>query len=245
LRGARIGVITQPLDPKADPTSGEFLQVRAVIDRALSDLRRLGADVVDLTPIPDVGVRSARMYDDNVYETEAATDAYLSGHPNAPVKTLRDILLSGTVVPGRARTLIASLGHTTAEQGHLQLLLAKEQLRQDVFARMADQRLDAIAYATFDYPPLRIAPDALTRPDVDLTGLGNNRRLSPVIGFPAITVPAGFTSDGFPVGLELMGRPFAEERLFGLAYAYEQGTHHRRSPSSMPALAPSPTPVSN
>jgi len=237
LRGARIGLIRQPLDPKADPTSAEFLQVRAVIDRALADLRRLGADVVDVATIRDLAVRSARMYDDNVYETEAATDAYLAKHPHAPVKSLRDILLSGTVVPGRARTLIAALGHTTAELGYLQLLLTKEELKQEVFTRMADQRLDAIAYATFDHPPLRIAADVLTRADVDLTGLGNNRRLSPVIGFPAITVPAGFTSDGLPVGLELMARPFAESLLFRLAYAYEQGTRHRKPPSSTPALA--------
>jgi len=238
LRGARIGVIRQPLDPKADPTSQEFLQVRAVIDRALEDVRRLGAEVVDMTPIRDIAARSARMYDDNVYETEAAIDAYLAQHSNTPVKSLRDILLSGKVVPGRARTLIASLGHTTTEQGYLQLLLAKEVLRQEVFGRMADQRLDAIAYATFDYPPLRIAPDALTRKDIDLTGLGNNRRLSPVIGFPAIAVPAGFTSDGLPVGLELMARPFAEHLLIRLAYAYEQGTHHRKPPASTPALVP-------
>jgi Asp-tRNA(Asn)/Glu-tRNA(Gln) amidotransferase A subunit family amidase len=238
LRGARIGVIGQPLDPKADSTSEEFLQVRTVIDRALADLRRLGAEVVDLAPIRDVAVRSARLYDDNLYETETATDAYLAQHPNAPVKSLREILLSGTVVPGRARTLIASLGHSTTEQGYLQLLLAKEVLRQEVFVRMADQRLDAIAYATFDYPPLRIAPDALTRKDIDLTGLGNNRRLSPVIGFPAITVPAGFTSDGLAVGLELMARPFAEPLLMRLAYAYEQETRYRKPPASTPALAP-------
>ena len=238
LRGVKVGLIREPLDPKTDPGSAEFLQVRAVIDGALADLRRLGADVVEVAVIRDLAARSARMYDDNVYETEAATDAYLAKHPNAPVKSLRDILLSGTVVPGRARTLIRALGHTTAERGYLELLLAKEELRQDVFARMADQRLDAIAYATFDYPPLRIAADVLTRADVDLTGLGNNRRLSPVIGFPAITVPAGFTSDGLPVGLELMARPFAEPLLLRLAYAYEQGTHHRKPPSSTPALAP-------
>jgi Asp-tRNA(Asn)/Glu-tRNA(Gln) amidotransferase A subunit family amidase len=239
LRGARIGVIRQPLDPKADTASEEFLQVRAVIDRALADMRRLGAEVVDLAAIRDIATRSARLYDDNVYETETATDAYLAEHPNAPVKSLRDILLSGKVVPGRARTLIASLGHTTAEQGYLQLLLAKNELRQDLFGRMADQRLDAVAYATFDYPPLRIPADALTQLDVDLIGLGNNRRLSPVIGFPAITDPAGFTRDGLPVGLELMARPFAEHLLLRLAYGYEQGTHHRRPPTSTPALAPS------
>ena len=238
LRGARIGVIREPLDPKADASSEEFLQVRAVIDRALADLRRLGAEVVNLTAIRDVAVRSARLYDDNVYETEAATDAYLAQHPNAPVKSLREIMLSGKVVPGRARTLVAALGHSTTEQGYLQLLLAKEVLRREVFGRMADQNLDAIAYATFDYPPLRIAPDALTRKEIDLTGLGNNRRLSPVIGFPAMTVPAGFTADGLPVGLELMARPFAEHLLIRLAYAYEQGTRHRKPPPSMPALVP-------
>ena len=107
-------------------------------------------------------------------------------------------------------------------------------LAQEVFGRMADQRLDAVAYATFDYPPLRIAADALTRRDVELTGLGNNRRLSPVIGFPAITVPAGFTSENLPVGLEFMARPFAEHLLLRIAYAYEQGTHHRKPPSSTP-----------
>ena len=78
--------------------------------------------------------------------------------------------------------------------------------------------------------------DALTRADVDLTELGNNRRLSPVIGFPAITVPVGFTSDGLPVGLELMARPFAEALLLRLAYVYELGTNHRTPPTSMPAL---------
>jgi amidase len=101
---------------------------------------------------------------------------------------------------------------------------------------MADERLDALAYATFDHPPLRIPPDALTRTVIDSTGPGNNRRLSPAIGFPAMTVPAGFTADGLPVGLELMGRTFAEPTLFRLAYAYEQGTHHRKPPQTTPAL---------
>jgi len=91
-------------------------------------------------------------------------------------------------------------------------------------------------YATFDHPPLRIPTDALTQTVIDSTGPGNNRRLSPVIGFPAMTVPAGFTADGLPVGLEFMGRPFAEPTLFKLAYAYEQGTHHRKAPTSTPAV---------
>ena len=236
LKGARIGVIREPLDPRADPASPEYKQVRAVIDRALADLKRLGAVVVDSVTIPDLAARSARIYDGNVFETEAATNKYLAQHPNAPVKTLSEILLSGKVVPARAGVLINVIGHSTAESGYLQLLLTRDDLRQAVLAMMADQRLDALAYATFDYPPMRIPADALTRTTIDSTGPGNNRRLSLVIGFPAITVPAGFTTDGLPVGLEFMARAFAEPTLFRLAYAYEQGTHHRRPPGSTPAL---------
>ncbi len=242
LRGVRLGVIRDPLDPKADPASADYQQVRTVIDRALADLTRLGAVVVDAVSIPDLAGRSARMYDGNVFETEAATNQYLAQHPNAPVKTLSEILLSGKVVPARARVLANSLGHSTGELGYLQLLLARDQLRQAVLAGMADQRIDALVYATFDHPPLLIPAQALTRTVIDSAGPGNNRRLSPVIGFPAITVPAGFTADGLPVGLEFMGREFAEPTLLRLAYAYEQGTHHRTPPASMPAVGERRTP---
>ena len=236
LRGARIGVIRAPLDPKADPASAEYKQVRAVIDRAFADLKRLGAAVVDPVTIPDLASRSVKLYDGNVFETEAATNTYLAQHPNAPAKTLSEILLSGKVVPSRARVLMNVIGRSTDEGGYLQLLLSKETLRQAVLTAMADDRLDALVYATFDHPPMRIPSDAMTRTVVDTVGPGNNRRLSPVIGFPAMTVPAGFTADGLPVGLEFMGRAFAEPVLFRLAYAYEQGTHHRKPPQTTPAL---------
>jgi amidase len=223
------------MDRRADPASADYRQVRAVLDRAYADLKRLGATIVDPLTIPDVASRSARLYDGNVFETEAATNKYLAQHPNAPAKTLSEILLSGRVAPARARVLAGVLGHTTDEAGYLQLLLIKEDLRQAVLAAMADERLDALVYATFDRSPVTIPPDAMTRTTIDSTGPGNNRSLSPVIGFPAMTVPAGFTAEGLPVGLEFMGRAFAEPTLFRLAYAYEQGTHHRKAPSTTPA----------
>ena len=80
-------------------------------------------------------------------------------------------------------------------------------------------------------PAIQTSSPHLTPPAWGTTGASG-----PVIGFPAITVPAGFTTDGLPVGLEFMARAFAEPTLFRLACAYEQGTHHRRSPALMPAL---------
>ena len=102
---------------------------------------------------------------------------------------------------------------------------------------MADDQLDALVYATFDHEAAVIAPDVLTNADTeDAYARGNNRYLSPLIGFPALTVPAGFTAEGLPVGLEFLGRPFSEAMLLGLGYAYEQGTRRREPPATTPAL---------
>jgi Asp-tRNA(Asn)/Glu-tRNA(Gln) amidotransferase A subunit family amidase len=75
---------------------------------------------------------------------------------------------------------------------------------------------------------------------VDLADPGNNRRFAPMLGFPAMSVPAGFTTDGLPVGIEFMARPFAEPALFKVGYAFEQGTHHRKPPTTTPSLPGEP-----
>jgi len=236
LKGARVGVLRQPVDPKADPASEDYRTVKAVIDRAVADLRKLGAEVVDPVPVPDLAQRVTRAWDVNVFETDAAVNRYLAEHPNAPFKTLRDILLTGKVVPSRVRVLMANIGRSPEEPGYLQALRINDDVRQQVFSAMADHRLDAIVHATYDHRPSEIGPRDMTDPQLDTTGRGSNRRLSPVIGFPALTVPAGFTADGLPVGLEFLARPYAEPTLFRFGYAYEQATRHRRPPSTTPAL---------
>jgi amidase len=55
-----------------------------------------------------------------------------------------------------------------------------------------------------------------------------------VMGCPAISVPAGFTADGLPVGLQLVGRPRGDADLLRIAHAYERATEHwRRTPSAL------------
>ena len=212
-----------------------------MIDKAIGDLRRLGADILDPVTIPNLKDRIKKMYDDDVYETEEAINAYLAQHPNAPAKTVRDILLSGKPVPLRARTLLENVGKATDQPGYLSVLTAKEETRQIILKMMADNQLDALIYATSDHQPTLIAEDVLTNPNTkDAYRLGTNRFLSPSLAFPALTVPAGFTTDGLPVGVEFMGRIFSEPVLLKLGYAYEQGTRNRKPPPSTPVLTREP-----
>jgi Asp-tRNA(Asn)/Glu-tRNA(Gln) amidotransferase A subunit family amidase len=229
------------MDPDADPSSEDYRKVRAVIDRAIADLKRLGAEVVDPVAIGDLNLRIKTLYDDDVYETEEATNRYLKDHANAPAKTFREILLSGKVVPQRAKALMDNIGKSTTDAGYLRVVTSKEEMRRQILKLMADNRLDALVYATFDHQATPIADDVLTNPDTkDAYARGQNRYLATLLAWPALTVPAGFTVDRLPVGIEFMGRAFSEPLLIGAAYAFEQGTHHRAPPSSTPALAGEP-----
>lgn len=53
---------------------------------------------------------------------------------------------------------------------------------------------------------------------------------------PSISIPAGFTDDGLPVGVELLGAPHSEPALIGIAAAYERRAESRRPPASAPSL---------
>lgn len=244
LKGARIGVLRPRTDTSAAArndtsatareTAADRARVRAVMDRAIAQLRALGATVVDSLVIPELNQRGGP---GNDFETEQATDAYFRDHPNAPVKTFKEIMLSGVVNPWRARGMMEYVGKTTSDPDYLVVMQRREAVRVGVLKAMADQKLDAIAYATFDQEPSLIAEDALTNPRPrDGYGRGDNRGLSPTTGFPALTVPAGFTSNELPVGLELLGRPFSEALLLGLGYSFEQGTKYRRPPKTTPPL---------
>ena len=69
-----------------------------------------------------------------------------------------------------------------------------------------------------------------------------NGILASLAGFPAITVPAGFSTPtsnaptGVPVGIEFLGPPFSEPQLVQIAYGFEHATHARKPPQSTPPL---------
>ena len=240
LRGARLGVIRAPMDEKTDPESEDYEKVRTVTDAAIVALGSAGAVLID--PVELEGADEAfKDLQFQAFGTEDETNGYLEQHPNAPYQTLQEILLTGKVTPWRASGLIRAIGKPLEHPDYLRVLLARERLRLEVMRVMAEHDLDALVYATFDHQTTIIADDALTNAETeDAYGLGSNRGLSPATGFPALTVPAGFTEDGLPVGLELLGRAFTEEKLLQLGYAFEQATNHRRPPETTPPLSPAP-----
>jgi Asp-tRNA(Asn)/Glu-tRNA(Gln) amidotransferase A subunit family amidase len=221
------------LEARVRARHAEYAKAAPVFDAALDTLRALGATVVDAVTIPPVEGRRVG----NAFETEPATNAYLADFANPPARTLQEILLSGTVNPWRARAMMDYVGKSMDDPDYLAVLRYRDAQRTAVLQLMADERLDALVYATYDAAPTPIAPDVLTnpRPD-DGYGLGDNRGLSPSLGFPAITVPAGFTVDGLPIGLELLGRAWTDGELLAWAYAFEQRTRHRRPPGTTPRL---------
>ena len=52
-----------------------------------------------------------------------------------------------------------------------------------------------------------------------------------VVGYPAITVPAGYSGTGLPIGLQIVASPFEEPKLIQIAHAFEQGTKVRKNPA--------------
>jgi aspartyl-tRNA(Asn)/glutamyl-tRNA(Gln) amidotransferase subunit A len=97
------------------------------------------------------------------------------------------------------------------------------------------QRVDALVT-----PTTPIAAPNINETMVDIGGnemevmsaLSRLTRTANLSGFPAISVPCGFTQDSLPIGLQLIGRPFAETTVLQIAHAYEQNTSwHQRRPA--------------
>jgi Asp-tRNA(Asn)/Glu-tRNA(Gln) amidotransferase A subunit family amidase len=65
---------------------------------------------------------------------------------------------------------------------------------------------------------------------------GSNCQLSATTGLPALSMPAGFTDDGLPVGMDLLGTPWSEPTLLKVAFAYERLVAPRQPPKTVPPL---------
>ena len=232
LQGSRIGVVRALLGPDTNPESAK---VNEVINAAIADLDNLGAEVVDDVTIPNLD-RILAYPSLSGFEFRDNLNDYLAARPEAPVRTLTEIIASGGYLPSNETTLITRNNVEPLETNARYQEIIRDRpvlTQQSILTALnlndldPENDLDALIYPTVTSPPGLIGQPA---------SFGSNVRLSPFSGFPAVTVPAGFTSDDRPVGIEFLGEAFSESTLLSLAYSYEQGTLNRLPPTTTPAL---------
>jgi len=228
LKGARIGVLRQAFEsPTVDP------EVRAVFARAIEDLRRAGATVLDTVVIADMdSIRRSGRGGCNPFKYEFNRWLADQGE-RVPVKSLDSIVRSGRYHPSiQARLEAANRVEQVPDSipGCQARQRVRDGLRNAVTQTMDRLQLDAVIYPTWSNPPRLIG-------DLNTPAGDNSQVFSPTTGMPAITVPMGYTRNNtLPAGLQLLGRAFDEPRLIKLAYGYEQATKWRRQPASAPPL---------
>lgn len=191
-------------------------------------------------------------------------EQYIRERGDAAITTLQELIdnqeyWNDPVIPARNLQGIAN-AQTVRTAATLQTRFALQTVVLQCFGYL---ELDAVVYPTGSVPPAILTapqePSLNGRPSSVWTFV-NGR------GFPAMTVPIGFTTvvydraeDGtllppkpaeLPVGIDFLGRPFSEAKLFEIGAAYEAATKHRRPPpafgpvgtSSLVARAAAPAP---
>ncbi|WP_396436801.1 indoleacetamide hydrolase [Limnohabitans sp.] len=216
LKGLRLGI------PRGDFFEGADPQVLAVIELALETLVSEG--VVCLTlDVPDLKQHNEATGSTLVmFEMMQSLPAYAK----AQGLTL-DALLAGVGSPDVALLLSRQLGHGRVTATAYAAAQARRQKLQIAYARhFADHRLDALAFPTCPMTAPPIGHDEL----VDLHGqavptfktLIRNTDPGSNAGLPGISLPAGLTAEGLPVGLELDGALGTDRHLLAVAAAIER-----------------------
>ena len=94
------------------------------------------------------------------------------------------------------------------------------------------ETLDRLQLDAYVYPAIQMPPPDETMPQNGEVSGGPHSDTGWVnmLGVPSIVVSGGFYPGGLPVGLEFSGRPWKDGDLMGIAYGWEQATHHRHPP---------------
>ena len=236
LKGARIGILREPMGYFSEPQSEDFKTVTGVFDKAVAELKAAGAVVIDPISIPHLNALLAkrrqgggrpsgmRIESNAAQARDQEIRRYLAQIPNSKYRTLQE------VQNGPERRSRGTVGF---DGDYADYRVAQDDLMINTMKVMADNRLDAIVYKTVEHTPTLLR-DYTNPPYSNMKG---TTHLSTFLGpIATVSVPAGFTPAGLPVGITFFGRAFSEAAMIKLAYAYEQSTHHRTPPKTTPAL---------
>lgn len=232
LQGARIGVLRSLVDQEDADTA-----ILRIFEEALGDLTRLGAEIVDPFDF-DVEKQLDR---EGLFCQRFRYDMgqYLKSlGEGAPITDVIQVLERGQYSEPAERSLRSNSRrplevHPSQWDPPCPDFLENEGRQaylRDLVDAVDEAGVDALIYPTWLTPPAHIDRGR------EEYGGDNSQRVAPATGMPAITVPMGFSYGTLPAGLQILGRPYAEGLLFKYAYAYEQGTHHRRPPEGFPEL---------
>ena len=209
LAGKRIGIVSNQTTPPTQTTPQYLAAVAAI--------QALGATTVTI-PAP----AAPGAGDILTPEFKRDLNAYLARLPqSAPMKTLQDIIAYNTAHADEA----LKFGQTQLAASQLTNLDDPAQNAAYVLARDTGRTNARNAINT---ALTTNSLDAIMTPSGTLTGLGARA------GYPQIVVPAGYgANDRRPVGIAFNGTAYSEEKLLAFAYAYEQSSKLRRTPSEI------------
>lgn len=222
LQGKRIGLFTG--------VSGINFKVDELMQDAVAYMESQGAKVIEVDQLTAPGT-SAYAFQVMLYEYKDGLNRYFASlGEDAPIKTLEELI---------AFNKEDSLSMSFYNQAYLEMAQAKGDLNSaDYLLSLREMQLGARENGVdkvMDHYELDaiIAPSGSPAWFTDYVN-GDCYRMgssSPAAhaGYPSITIPMGFVAD-LPVGISIFGRAWSEPVLLEIAYAYEQGTGHRRAP---------------
>jgi len=234
LKGARIGVARNFF--KQDPETDR------VMEKAIAQLKALGADVVDPVIYPDYIMQARnpllRQLMRDEFKTQIA--AYLAtlkpGFPRNVAELAAKAANPATEYNNPSkRDGLKMTEETALPLDDPQYLAAKNEglalFRQTMMAIFAEHHLDVIVYPTWPTPAQPISGGPGT------AGLSAAATMiANLTGFPDLIVPAGLTADGLPVTISFFGPAFSEPKLLGYGYDFEQATKAYVLPKYTPKL---------
>ncbi|MFT5323572.1 MAG: aspartyl-tRNA(Asn)/glutamyl-tRNA(Gln) amidotransferase subunit A [Planctomycetaceae bacterium] len=230
LEGLRVGVVSEFFGEgiNADVDSS----VRAAIDV----YRSLGAEVSEVS-LPHTKYAVATYYLIACSEASSNLARYDGVHYGRRAEQFENMIDMyaasraegfGAEVKRRIMLGVFALSEGYSDQYYLKALKVRRLIRNDFDAAL--ENVDVLAGPTCPTPAFKIGElvdDPLQMYLSDICTLSAN-----LAGIPGVSVPAGFSSDGLPIGLQLLAGPFEEEKLLRAARMFERETDwHTKRPT--------------